>query len=292
MIPKQIFYMWCGSEKPIDVEMSILSWHKNLPDYKIIEINEESEQYFDFSAMRRENEFFDFACRNRMWAYAADYVRCYVLEKFGGIWLDTDITVVKNFDKLLGDGLFFGRDTDGGNHVETAVIGAAAHHPVLRDILDFYQNEIWKSPLYTGPRIATEILQRHGFDMTKTGIVECEDIKVYPPEYFFPLALGADFSLKTLTAQTRTIHWWKASWGKKAVTDWLKSKHKKGKEKALTENLKSTLALYLFGFLRFAHYDTDNAKIYVCGLPLIKIIKRKNKQKALLFGFIPLLKWK
>ena len=34
MIEKRIFYLWCGSEKPVDVECCVLSWHRQLPDYE------------------------------------------------------------------------------------------------------------------------------------------------------------------------------------------------------------------------------------------------------------------
>ena len=292
MIPKQVFYMWCGPAKPVDVEMCVLSWRQNLPGYKIIEINEQSTEYFDFAKARQENAFFDFVCRNKIWAVAADFVRFSVLEKFGGIWLDTDVTVTRDFDDMLNNGMFFGRDDENKEHVEAAVIGSAPHNAAVQDMLKFYDDEIWHSELYTGPRVATEILKRHGFNPQNKGIVKFEDISVYPPEYFFPFALDTKFEPTCLTNETRTIHWWKASWSKLSMTNWLKNKHIIGKEKAVRINLNDAMGIYLFSFLRVATYYPSEGKITLCGLPFIKIKKQKNKCKAMLFGCIPLLKWK
>lgn len=83
MINKRIFYLWCGSSKPIDVEACVLSWRQNLPDYEIVEIKEDDTTWFDFNKACAENEFFNFVYKNKIWAYVADYIRFYVLEKFG-----------------------------------------------------------------------------------------------------------------------------------------------------------------------------------------------------------------
>lgn len=292
MIPKRVFCMWCGSQKPIDVQNCILSWHKILPDYEIIEINEQQSQYFDFEKERMNNPYFDFLYQNKIWAYVSDYVRIKLLEKYGGIWLDTDITIVKPFDNLLNNGMFFGRDDENKNHIETAVIGSIAHHQVLKDLLKFYENEFWKSDLYTGPRITTEILKRHGFDFNQKNLVKFEDITIYPPEYFYPFPCGTKFKNDCLTSNTIAIHWWKASWNRLEVTNWLKNKHKIKKEKALSINLEQTIGLYLFSFIRIGTYYPNSNKISILGIKTMNIKHKNNRHKLYLFNFIPLLKWR
>lgn len=290
MINKRIFYLWCGSSKPIDVEACVLSWRQNLPDYEIVEIKEDDTAWFDFNKVCAENEFFNFVYKNKIWAYVADYIRFYVLEKFGGIWLDTDVSVIKSFDDVLNTGILLGRENN--NHIETALVGAEAHHPLIKQALDFYNDEIWRSPLYTSPRILTYCLEKFGFAAGKDGLIILNDIKIYPPEYFFPLPLHASFKPDMLTANSHSLHWWKSSWSSPAVLNWLKNKHKVGKNKALKANLQPYRRLYLLGFIPFGKFFNKTMQIKICGLPLISVKLKDNKAKALLFGIIPLLKWK
>lgn len=76
------------------------------------------------------------------------------------------------------------------------------------------------------------------------------------------------------------------------MLNWLKSKHKIGKEKALKAKLQPYLRLYLFGFIPFGKFFTAVKQMKVCGVPIVKIKFKNNKAKALLFGIIPMLKWK
>lgn len=290
MIDKRIFYLWCGSSKPIDVEVCVLSWCQNLPDYEIVEIKEDDTTWFDFNKACAENEFFNFVYKNKIWAYVADYIRFYVLEKFGGIWLDTDVQVLKSFNDVINTGILLGRENN--NHIETALIGAEAHHPLIKQALDFYNEEIWRSPLYTSPRILTHCLEKFGFSAGQEGLISLKDITIYPPEYFYPFPLRTLFNPDMLTANSYALHWWKSSWNNPAVLNWLKNKHQIGKEKALQAKLQPYLLLYLFGFIPFGKFFTAVKQMKICGVPIVKIKFKNNKAKALLFGIIPMLKWK
>lgn len=290
MIEKRIFYLWCGSEKPVDVETCIMSWRQHLPDYELIEIKENDKTWFDFNKACSENNFFDFVYKNKIWAYVADYVRFCVLEKFGGIWLDTDVQVLKSFDNLLDCKVFLGRENN--NHVETAVIGAEAHHPLIKSALDFYTDNIWHSSLYTSPRILSNCLEKYNITFGQSGLLEDNGIKIYPPEYFYPLPLNTQFTEKQLTPNSYAIHWWKGSWSRPEVIFWLKNKHKIEKEKSLKINLEPYFRIYLFGFLKTGKFFLNKQTLTFLGIPVIKIKKHKQKKTAYLFGFIPLLKWK
>ena len=293
MIPKRVFYMWLGSAKPIDVNLCFLSWQNCLKEYELIEINENKSKYFDFMQECKRNSFFDFVYRNKMWAYVADYVRCFVLEKFGGIWLDTDVSLYKNFDEFLGYGLFLGRSMESYQHIETALIGAKAHHPVIAEMLQFYQKEIWRSSFYTGPRIATYVLQKYGFSAKEDGgIITNGDIAVYPPKYFYPFNCDDAFEPSCITDKTVAIHWWKSSWSRPEIINWLKRDRLKGEKKSAGKFIASEVKFYLFGFLPFISYYPSQNLIKVFSLSLAKIKKYRTKTKAMLFNFIPLCKWR
>ena len=127
-IPKRIFYVWGANEKKRrDVELCILSWRLLMPDYEIIEINENSKDYFDFQEELTSNKWFRTVYENKLYAYIADYIRIKVLYDNGGIYLDTDVSTLKRFDKYLEESAFVGMQSDsslGSSNLEPAILGA------------------------------------------------------------------------------------------------------------------------------------------------------------------------
>ena len=92
---KKIHYCWFGGKKlPRTVKECIRTWKKILPDYEIIEWN---EQNFDINIC----PFVKQAYENKKWAFVSDYARLYALYENGGIYLDTDVELIKPLDKLI-----------------------------------------------------------------------------------------------------------------------------------------------------------------------------------------------
>ncbi|MCQ2562710.1 MAG: hypothetical protein MJ158_03815 [Alphaproteobacteria bacterium] len=109
MIPKRIFYVWGANEKkPRDVLVCIQTWRQMMPDYEIIELNEDDKTYFDYEENLKANKWFRTVYQNKMWAYVADYIRIKVLYEHGGIYFDTDVSVVKSLTPLLKNKCFVG----------------------------------------------------------------------------------------------------------------------------------------------------------------------------------------
>lgn len=289
-VPRRVFYMWCGAEKPLDVRLCIFGWRQRLPDFELIELSERDSEWFDFKAELRRNDWFRAVYERKMWGFVADYVRFKVLYEHGGVWLDTDVSVIKDFSPLTGDGVFLGRENP--RHVETAVIGAVKGHPLLKNILDFYDNEIWHAEIYTSPMLLTEALKRGwGLSGDMRGVVSLEDgIRIYPPEYFYPLALKGNEP--ELAPDSYAIHWWKASWNRAEIKYWLNHKHIWGRAKALKINPAAYKKVYLFGFIPCGRYEYEERRFSVCGIPLLRLKKTPRKELLMLFGCIPLLKLK
>ena len=89
MIPKIIHYCWFGGkEKPKEVNDYILTWKKVLPDYQVIEWNE-SNVDLDFNRYVKE------AYGKKKYAFVSDVCRLYALKEMGGVYLDTDVEVLK-----------------------------------------------------------------------------------------------------------------------------------------------------------------------------------------------------
>ena len=93
MIPKIIHYCWFGrNPKPKLALKCIKSWKKYCPDYEIIEWNEDSFDIESAPLYVRQ------AYEAKKWAFVTDYVRLYAMTKFGGIYMDTDVEVIKPLD--------------------------------------------------------------------------------------------------------------------------------------------------------------------------------------------------
>ena len=200
MIPKVIHYIWLGGkQKPPLVNICILSWKEKLPDYKIIEWNETN---LNIDKIARENRFFA-ECKNRqMWAYMADYLRLKILYEHGGIYMDTDMQVIKSLDFMLEDNLFLGEESSDGV-LNCAILGSARNNPYILKVLNYYDEQIWNDNIWTIPLIITKVLLSND---------NLSEVSIYPLEYFYPFQYQSEFKEECVTENTYTIHWWSGSW--------------------------------------------------------------------------------
>lgn len=130
MIPKIIHYIWVGGkEKPVDIKRCMATWKRHLEGYKVIEWNESN---FDIE----QHPFVKAAYEAKKWAYVSDYIRAYAIYNYGGIYLDTDILLLDNFDDFLNHRAFVGFENP--NYPFTAAFGAEKGHPLVKDMLDYY----------------------------------------------------------------------------------------------------------------------------------------------------------
>ena len=86
IIPKIIHYCWFGrGKKPDSVEYCVSTWKRFLPDYRIVEWNEDNFPIADACDYVKE------AYKSKKWAFVADYVRLVALYEYGGFYFDTDV---------------------------------------------------------------------------------------------------------------------------------------------------------------------------------------------------------
>ncbi len=230
-IPKQIFYVW-GANEPLkpDVEKYIATWKKHLPDYKIIQIDESNKTYFDFEKELRENKWFRTVYERKMWAYVADYVRIKVLFEHGGIYFDTDVKILKNFDKFLKEPAFVGMQSE--EYTEPAILGSKPKNPLFQKILEFYNQKIWEEPIYNMPKIFKYFLKDEGInysnfpEKSKQKIIKLKNITIYPERFFIPYRDNEQFSENCIEDDTHSIHLWNGSWVKPQILYFLDNKHK------------------------------------------------------------------
>ena len=142
MIPKTIYYCWFGGNPlPALAEKCIASWKKFLPEYEIKEINEGN---YD----AHKNPYIAQAYDAKKYAFVSDYARIDIIHTEGGIYLDTDVEVIRSFDELLTEKMFCGFESrdpirkKDSKDIEYSVnlglgFGAEKNHPILKEILDF-----------------------------------------------------------------------------------------------------------------------------------------------------------
>lgn len=206
-IPKIIHYVWLGrGEKPEIVKRCIESWKKFCPDFEIIEWNENN---FDVNSVPFVKE----AIYHKKWAFASDYIRLYVLNKFGGVYLDTDMELYKNLTPLLKCGAFFGFENNW--MIGSAIIGCVKKHFLIERFLQYYNNRHFVKRFHfldqePNTHIMGAILERE-YNLSFNGkYMHWKDVEFYPADYFYPLNW---FSHQiTKTENTFGMHLYNNSW--------------------------------------------------------------------------------
>jgi len=230
MIPKKIHYVWLGgASKPHLVNMCILSWKDKLPDHEIVEWNEDN---FPLQEEFVKSRFLEQCYNRKLWAFVSDYMRVYLLSRHGGVYLDTDIYLLKSLHPLTGNHCFMGFERD--DLVNLAIAGSPPDCPLWHDMLSFYRSEVWSSKMFMIPQILTSILvKNYGLKLNGAEQILGDTAHVYPREFFYPYYFNEEFSPQCVTSNTYSIHWWSSSWKVKNAKLFLRTKHLKGWRKWL-----------------------------------------------------------
>lgn len=207
MIPKVIHYCWFGG-KPLPklAEKCIASWKKYCPDYEIKEWNESN---FDVNCTDFSKEAFE----AKNWAFVSDVARLKVIYEEGGIYLDTDVELVRSLDDLLENRCFLGEETSGV--IGTGLgYGAEKGNVIVGEMLQQYGGHyLLGKGIYDdvpSPKKNTAPLFKYGYRSCDNRIWECEHATVYPPEYFCPLT--RESGVLEITQNTYSIHHFSALW--------------------------------------------------------------------------------
>lgn len=203
MIPKIIHYCWFGGNPlPKGAIKCINSWKQYFPDYEIIEWNESN---FDVNT----NEYTKMCYQNKKYAFLTDYVRLVVVEKYGGIYFDTDVEVIKSFDDLLKYDAFFGFEDN--YYVNTGQgFGAEKNHMVINMMLQEYDCLLdGKHDLVSCPKLNTKAIEKFGFEPNGQYQLK-NNVLLLSKEFTNPFNNNTG-ELKN-TKNTYSIHWYSMSW--------------------------------------------------------------------------------
>ena len=200
MIPKIIHYCWFGTKKqPKLVQDCIRSWKTHLPDFEIKCWTEENLPF--------KHPFVEAALKNRKFAFASDYARLAIIKLYGGIYLDTDMWVLKTFDDFLSYDIVLGYESPGV--IAFGIIGAISNHPVIDSFINFYDNNQFDPEL---PPMIPVVLTDAYFKIKDKS--QLANNKIFAPDYFYPKPFAAknEANDKYITQNTYAVHLWNHSW--------------------------------------------------------------------------------
>ena len=236
MIPKIIHYCWFGGKPlPVLAQKCINSWKKYCPDYEIKEWNETN---FDVLGCDFTKEAFE----AKKWAFLSDYARLSIIFQEGGIYLDTDVELLKSLDFILKHKCFFAEETTG--FVNTGLgFGAEKGNSIIKKLLQEYEGKHFLLPdgtfdLTPCPKKNTRPLFQYGYHFSGETIWKGENIVIYPPEYFCPM--DCDTRKLEVTENTISIHHFEASWHTKL--DKLIERIEKGEKKSKIYKIKRMIS--------------------------------------------------
>jgi Mannosyltransferase OCH1 and related enzymes len=195
---------------PTQDQKYIDGWKRLCPDYEFKLWNEKN---YDVT----KNEYMYQAYLHKKWGFVPDYLRLDIIYQYGGIYLDTDVELVKPFDELLDNEGFAGFEKGYDNNINLALglgLGSVPHNRIIKAMLDDYSDRKFLRDdgtldLTPSPQIQTQVLIKHGLELAdcKQNI---DSFTVYPSEYFCPMNYYTGEI--ELTLNTVSIHHYHASW--------------------------------------------------------------------------------
>lgn len=230
MIPKIIHYCWLSEDPlPEKIKDCIASWQKVMPEYEIKLWNTKN---FDINSVPYVKEAYD----NRKWAFAADYIRLYAIYQEGGIYLDSDVKVLKSFDDFLEYSFFSSMeyhpfqieqdesykliDSDGnrlsdsyisGIQIQAAVMGGQKGCKFVEDILNWYHGRHFMNDdgsLNTdviAPQIYARVAEKYGYRYKDVEQTLEGNVKIFQSEIFAG-------NKREVTPKSYAIHYCENSW--------------------------------------------------------------------------------
>lgn len=211
MIPKKIHYCWFGRNPlPESAIKCIASWRKYLPDYDIIEWNEDN---FDVNSIPYTAE----AYAAKKYAFVSDYARFKILYDHGGLYFDTDVEVIRPMDDIIAAGPFMGfeknlqtqKDNKSPGVNPGLGLGAIAGMSIYAEILDFYSTKRFVIEDGTVVTHTTSILRNKGL-IDENVRQQVVGLIIYPTDVFCPM--DSTSGEITISPDTISIHHYSCSW--------------------------------------------------------------------------------
>ena len=197
MIPKKLHYCWLsGDPFPPLVQHCMESWKKHCSDFEFI--------LWDTKRFNvNQIPFVKEACAAKKWAFAADYIRLHALHEMGGIYLDSDVEVIKDFSAFTAHHFFSSNECHPDEisrlsckekpllsennpalvGLQAAVIGSKPRHELLKECMNFYSGKHHRNiPL--APTVLAKVAQKYGYRCIDLAQAFGDGVQIYPSYIF------------------------------------------------------------------------------------------------------------
>ncbi|MFQ2418867.1 glycosyltransferase [Aeromonas caviae] len=214
MIPKIVHYCWFGKGGVPPLNKKCIETWSKLEGFDFM--------LWDESNSPMDDPLIKALYKKKQWAFISDYVRLYALNKYGGVYLDTDIEIVKDLTPLLMFSAFIGLESE--DKYNNAVMGAIQGHQFLVECMDFMRRNFESGKVLYSPEVVTSVLKFSH---------KINDVTLLSQEYFYPYNPYRNDSLSQLmfhdiTQNTYAIHHWSNSWkSSMSILDYIKRVYKK-----------------------------------------------------------------
>lgn len=241
-IPKIIHYVWLGPA-PLDKlsQKCMKTWEKILPDYRIIRWDDEK-----CMSIIKDNVYASEAFEAKKYAFVSDYIRLYALYNYGGVYMDTDVQVIKRIDEFLKFSAFTSFEDE--SMIPTALMGSEKYGKWVGRLLDYYDNKHFidsegNYDFTTNVITITNMSEEFGLIRNGEWQILQDDVHIYPREYFCPLDTRNSKNDK-VTENTYAIHLYNGSWTPwyRRIFSKIKKKTGLNVEKILGERLYTKLS--------------------------------------------------
>ena len=212
-IPKKIHYCWLSKNKfPAKIQKCMETWKVMLPDYEFILWDLNNPEI-------NSNHWVLDAYNNKKYAFAADYIRLYAVYNYGGIYLDTDVEVLKNFDDLLALPYFIG--TEGDENIEAGVFGAVKGCEWIGQCLEYYDDKSFIKNDGTFNTVTLPTIMKSQINKTRKIVeiinddfsqIKFENSKLFMFPVDFFCAKNQGTGVIKISKRTYTIHHFAMSW--------------------------------------------------------------------------------
>ncbi len=205
-IPKIIHYCWFGGNNmPKKEKDCVNTWKKFFPEYEFKLWNENN---FDYQGCNFAKQAYE----NKKFAFVSDYARAKVLYEYGGIYLDTDVKILKPFPKSDAPNGYMGFERKA--FLGTAVLASVPKNDRIKELMEYYENHdfIQKDGSYdniANVSILTDIMKENNLVLGGEK-QQADGFDIFNREVFYPKKLSkTEFRV---TDETCSIHMCTNSW--------------------------------------------------------------------------------
>ena len=232
VIPKVIHAIWFSDNPlPGKYRQCLESWKKYAPDFEI--------KIWDLTSYQPEScLFFEQAVSDRNWAFASDYARADLLRRFGGIYMDLDVEMIRPIDDLIYNDAYMSFESLGRIECGSGM-GATKGNRIIDEICKSYESRpyfkedgTWDNS--TCPVRYTRVIEKHGL-IKNGGFQFVEDITIYPFEVL--TAKSFDTGIIYKTDRTCTVHHHNGTWVPTLARDAMKRRYQEIGELLQRESL-------------------------------------------------------